>query len=98
MKIIRDGKEYELTQHELYLAYKECRKDMYKSEADYLFSDYEEVCDWARTHELEYIRMVDEVADMCMEHEEMYDYCSEDKIKEFVEEQIEYYLEEVDYE
>lgn len=43
-------------------------------------------------------KALDEVADMCMEHEEMYDYCSEDKIKEFVEEQIEYYLEEEDYE
>lgn len=95
MKIVRDGKEYELTEEELHDAYKERKLDMYKCEADYLFSDYEDVCEWARTHELEYIRMVDETADMCMEHEEMYDYCSEDKIKEFVEEQIEYYLEEV---
>lgn len=98
MKIVRDGKEYELTQHELYLAYRECRLGMYKSNADFHLSDHEDVCDWARGHELEYIRMVDEIADWCMDYEEEYDYCSEEKIKEFVEEQIEYYLGEEEYE
>lgn len=76
MKIVRDGKEYELTENELIQAWNEVedRNMMYdiKDEFDAIARDYEMFDTWRKEHDEEYTEMLNEAFDNCKFREEMY--------------------------
>lgn len=89
MKIIRDGKEYKLTERELHEAYNEFRHRMYETRADELLSDCEELDE---EDEIAICQMIIQIADECMDREEMYGYCDDEEVKFITDRAVEDYL------
>ena len=91
MKIVRDGKAYELTDDELVRAWNEIedrnlRYDI-KDEFDAIAEDYEEFKKYYLTHKAEVREMMDDAFDRCKFKDEMYieGYSIEDIVWEVIE-------------
>ena len=89
MTITRDDKEYKLTENELHEAYNEFRHRMYETRADELLSDCEELDD---EDEIAICQMIIQIADECMDREEMYGYCDDEEVKCITDRAVEDYL------
>lgn len=94
MTITRDGKEYELTQAEVHEAYNEFRHRMYETRADDLLSDYEEL---EGADAFTICQMIIQIANECMEREEMYGYCDDEEVRIITQDAVEDYVEDLEY-
>lgn len=98
MKIIRDGKEYALTNEELRMARNEWQRTFYIWKIDDYITDSE----WSYLTEKipdekceEYVGLMNDMADECMVHEYYDDYCSDTFIHDLVDEELGEFLADI---
>ena len=90
MKIVRDGKEYELTESELIQAWNEyediCVGYDVKDQFEYYRRDCEAFDKWCAENKEKLQEIVDEAVSECMFKREYYgSYCAEDVVREVIE-------------
>ena len=84
MKIVRDGKEYELTENEMRQAWDEIREMDLRDDVEYYFNcisvNTPAFHDWRDGHITEYKELIDEATFNCKFAEEMYGSCNVENV------------------